>query len=160
MKKIYCLISLLCLSVCALAQDGKSLYMKYSDLEGIQAVYVSPAMFRLIGRIPEVEVSDTDVDLVPLIRSLSGFYLLTSENGRTGDELKSEVDRLVHKGRYELLMEAKEDGEAVRLYTVGDDKFITSFVMLSRDAEETTFICLDGKMVREDFEKVVAGAAK
>ena len=53
MKKIIVFAALLLSFICASAQDGKHIYMKYSDEPNVSAVYVSPAMFRLIGRIPE-----------------------------------------------------------------------------------------------------------
>ena len=52
MKKIITILTALTLAVAAFAQSGKDLYNKYSDLEGINAVYISPAMFRMIGKIP------------------------------------------------------------------------------------------------------------
>ena len=63
----------------AFAQEGKRLYNKYSDSEGVSAVYISPAMFKLIGQIPELNVdmgNGERMDLVPLIRSFTGFYML------------------------------------------------------------------------------------
>ena len=42
-------------------------------------------------------------------------------------------------GKYELLMEAKDDGEAVRMYTVGDEKTVTSFVMVSQEKDVFIF---------------------
>ena len=63
------------LSVGAFAQTGKSLYEKYSDLEGVEAVYISPAMFKMIGRL-NLEMGDEDVDIARLVRSLKGMYIL------------------------------------------------------------------------------------
>ena len=57
-------------------------------------------------------------------------------------------------------MEAKDNGEVMRMYTVGDDKVVNSLVMLSRDGSETSFICLDGTMPREQLEALIAEAAK
>ena len=59
-------------------------------------------------------------------------------------------------GRYELLMEAKDSGETVRMYTLGTETVVNSFVMISVDGEETSFICIDGKMNRDDMEKLLA----
>ena len=53
-------------------------------------------------------------------------------------------------------MEAKDSGEAVRMYTVGNDAVVNSFVMVAKDGEETTFICIDGNMNRTDMEKLLA----
>ena len=160
MKKIYAIIALLLLSTAAFAQEGRKLYDKYSDLPQMEAVYISPAMFRLIGKIPDLEVGESHVNLAPLIRSLSGLYIISSENPHINDKMGSEVNRFISNGRYELLMEAKDAGETVRMYTVGTEKVVNSFVMLSADGGETTFICLDGQMDRQELEGVLAEAMK
>lgn len=157
MKRItllFAALMLLCLS--AHAQDGKSIYQKYSDAEDVSAVYISPAMFRLIGKIPDLETGDNKVNLTPVIRSLTGMYIINSENASINDQLRGEAERFIKAGRYELLMEVKDHGEAVRMYTVGSDKLINGFVMLAAEPNEVTFICLDGQMARDQFEKLVA----
>ena len=159
MKKLFAIITALTLAVSAFAQNGKDLYNKYSDLPGVSAVYISPAMFRLIGKIPDVELKDEDVNFTPIIKSMNGFYLLSTEDAATGDKLYGEVSRSLKSSKYELLMEAKEDGEAMRLYSVGDEKTVTSLVMLAKDASETTFLSIDGQMDRAKLEEVIASAA-
>ncbi len=153
------ILMILCPLAC-FAQNGKSIYQKYSDAENVSAVYISPAMFRLIGKIPDLEVHDNDVNLAPVIRSLTGMYILNSENQAINASLRGDVDRFIKGGRYEMLMEAKDDGETVRMYTVGDSKTIESFVMIALDGDEVTFICLDGQMPRERTEKLIAEAMK
>ena len=155
MKHIILLAVLLLTALTASAQSGKSIYQKYSDAEGVSAVYISPAMFRLIGKIPDLEVGENHVNLAPLIRSLSGLYIISSENGRINEKLSSEVSRFISNGRYELLMEAKDAGEVVRMYTVGTEKVVNSFVMVAAEGPETTFICLDGQMDRQELEGVL-----
>ena len=155
MKRIILLAVLLLSALAASAQSGKSIYQKYSDAEGVSAVYISPAMFRLIGKIPDLEVGENHVNLAPLIRSLSGLYIISSENGRINEKLSSEVSRFISNGRYELLMEAKDAGEVVRMYTVGTEKIVNSFVMVAAEGPETTFICLDGQMDRQELEGVL-----
>ena len=155
MKRIILLAVLLLSALAASAQSGKSIYQKYSDAEGVSAVYISPAMFRLIGKIPDLEVGENHVNLAPLIRSLSGLYIISSENGRINEKLSSEVSRFISNGRYELLMEAKDAGEVVRMYTVGTEKIVNSFVMIAADGPEATFICLDGQMDRQELEGVL-----
>ncbi|SKC57579.1 protein of unknown function [Bacteroidales bacterium WCE2004] len=162
MKRILFLtvILLIVSALSAFAQNGKSIYQKYSDAENVSAIYISPAMFRLIGKIPELEINDSDVNLAPVVRTLTGMYILNSENQAINASLRGDVDRFIKGGRYELLMEAKDDGETVRMYTVGDSKTIESFVMFVVDGDETTFICLDGQMPREQTEKLILEAAK
>ena len=160
MKRLVIILAMLAVSVSALAQSGRQLYSKYSDLPGTEAVYVSPAMFRLIGKIPDVEMQDGSVNFGPIIKSLSGLYILNIPKSDAAAQLADEVNHFVTKGHYELLMEAKDNGEVMRMYTVGDDKVVNSLVMLSRDGSETSFICLDGTMPREQLEALIAEAAK
>ena len=156
MKRIIILFAALLLTASAFAQNGKSIYQKYSDAENVSAVYISPAMFRLIGQIPDLEVGDDNVNLTPVIRSLSGLYILNSENETVNGSLRADAERFINSGKYELLMEAKDSGEVVRMYTLGNDRTIGGFVMLAAEANEVTFICLDGQMPRKDFEGLIA----
>lgn len=154
MKKIILTVILAVLSVSAFAQTGKSLYEKYSDLEGVEAVYISSAMFKLIGKLP-VDMGTDSVDIARLVRSLKGMYILNIPNSGPASQLAAEVTKMIRGGKYELLMEAKDSGDRMQMYTISDDNFIRSFVMLNTDGDETSFICFDGEIVREDFEKVV-----
>ena len=65
---------------------------------------------------------------------------------------------MVSKGRYELLMEMKDGGENLHVYTAGDENIIESFVFIAGDSGEMQFICIDGAMNRSDVEKLIAAA--
>ena len=156
MKRIVILFAALLLTVSAFAQNGKSIYQKYSDAENVSAVYISPAMFRLMGQIPDMEVGEDKVNLSPIIRSLTGLYVLNSQNASINGALRADAERFIKSGRFELLMEAKTSGETVHLYTVGNEKLIEGFVMLAAESDEVTFICLDGQMPRKEFEELMA----
>lgn len=156
MKRLFLLAAMLLVTISSFAQDGKSIYQKYSDSEDISAVYVSPAMFKLIGRLPDIEMNSGEVNFYPIIKSLTGLYIINSSNKNINAQLYADVEKFIKSGRYELLMEAKDSGEAVRMYTVGNDAVVNSFVMVAKDGEETTFICIDGNMNRTDLEKMLA----
>ena len=160
MKRTIIIAALLLASIFSFAQTGKSIYQKYSDAAGVSAVYISPAMFRLIGKIPDLHVEGEDVNLAPIIQSLSGLYLIDSENPAVNSELKAEAAKFINAGHYELLLEAKDSGEVVRMYTVGGEKVVNGFVMIAEDGGESTFIYLDGKMNREDLENILAKKMK
>lgn len=160
MKRFVLVAALLLTTITAFAQNGKSIYQKYSDAEGVSAVYISPAMFRLIGKIPDLQVEGEDVNLAPIIKSLTGLYLIDSENPAINASLKADAEQFVKKGNYELLMEAKDSGETMRLFTIGTETIVNGFVMIADEGDETTFIFLDGKMNREELEKVIAESTK
>jgi len=162
MKRITAIAVMLLVAVGAFAQEGRNIYNRYSDSEGVSAVYISPAMFKLIGKIPElnVEVGEGEnMDLAPLIRSFSGFYMLDMSGSAKSADMASDVEAMVKKGRYELLMEVKDDGDNVNIYTVGNEKTIESFVFLCRSDGDVQFICIDGTMNRSEVEALIAKAA-
>ena len=90
---------------------------------------------------------------------MSGFYLLNATDPKVGADLYADVKKFIDKGEYELLMEAKENGEVARIYSVGDEKTVTSLVMLAQEGSETAFISIDGQMDREELENILAQAA-
>lgn len=161
MKKILAIAFMLLVAAGAYAQEGKRIYTKYSDSEGVSAVYISPSMFKIIGKLPELEVEVGDgetMDIAPLVRSFSGFYLLDIENNSLASELLKDVNSTIGKGRYEMLMEMKDSGSTVRIYTAGDEKTIESLIFLASEVDEAQFICLEGSMNREDVEDLIAKA--
>lgn len=149
------------MAVGAFAQEGKRLYNKYSDQEGVSAVYISPAMFKLMGQLPDINVETADgkkMDMAPLVRSFSGFYMLSFEKKSAASaELYKEVTSMVNKGNFELLMEVKDDGSTIRMYTLGDEKVVSSFVCIVNEEDGMMFFSLEGSMNRSDVEKLIAG---
>jgi len=161
MKKIIAIAAALLLTIAASAQqDGRKIYNRYSDAQGVSAVYMSSAMFRLMGSIPEIAVGDGEVNLTPIISSLSGLYIIDSENPAINADIKRDVERFVKSGQYEMLMEVKEDGEVVHMFTTGDEKIVTGFVLLTYEEMACTFICLDGQMPRDQLEGAIADSQK
>lgn len=159
MKKSIIIATALLLSLTATAQDGRSIYNKYSDYDGVSAVYISPSMFKLIGKIPELPVGDSGVDISPIINSLSGFYLLDSENPSINRGLKEDAEKFVRNGTYELLMEVKDNGEKVKIFTCGNDKVINSLVLTAFEEKECVFIAINGEILRSELEKIITSPA-
>lgn len=163
MKRTLILIAALICSMAARAQDVKDLYNKYSNAKGVSAVYISPAMFKLIGTLPGLEVEakgGEKMNLNPLIKSLSGFYLLSTEDFSLADKIGSEMDKPIKSGKYELLMEAKEEGETLRIYALSKNDIITSLVMSAKEKTSVTFICLEGTINRKELEELMVKASK
>ncbi len=167
MKKLYIIAALLLIAMGAAAQEGRNIYNKYSGKEGVSAVYISPAMFKLIGQLPELKVDMGEgetVDMAPLIRSFSGFYMLNISDPQSVSALSTDIKTMLANDRskkhYELLMEVKEEGDNVQIYTAGTDDIIESFVFFCTDSDdEVQFICIDGTMNRSDVESVIVKAA-
>ena len=152
MKKILIVLAALFAALTVSAQDARSLYTRYSDLPGVQAVYISPAMFRMMGRLP---MKDMDLDVKEAVKSLSGFYLLNVTDPDQRMRLKADANRFVQSGKYEMLMEAKDDGQTVRMYSIGDGEYVSSFAMLSEDGEECVFMALEGLISQAAIDRLI-----
>ena len=148
--------------ICAasFAQSGKSIYNKYSDKSKVSAVYISPAMFRMMGQLPEIDTPDGDFNIAPVVKEMSGLYMIDSENPSINEALRADVEKYISNGSYELLMEAKEEGELVRLYTVGDKDTVNSFVMTAFEKDECVFLCIEGRIPRKELEELIAANIK
>ena len=118
-------------------------------------------MFKLVGQLPDINVDMANgekMDVAPLVRSFSGFYMLSFEQKSAASaELYKEVTAMVNKGNFELLMEVKDSGSTIRMYTLGDEKTVSSFVCIINEDDETMFFSLEGSMDRSDLEKLIAG---
>lgn len=178
MKKIFTLVlvsvAMLCQSVSLSAKSDAApaerrtkteensaikIYNRYSDLEGVSAVYISPAMFKMMGSLPEIDTEvGEDVNLAPIVRTLRGMYLISIEDARAAKDLTADVNEFIGRGDYEMLMEVKDDGESVRICTLGDEDIVKGFVFFATEYDEVTFIYLDADMPREDFNRLMAQA--
>ncbi len=163
MNKIYIIAALLLTAIGASAQDGRAIYNKWSDSEGVSAVYISPAMFRMIGKLPELNMeteSGETIDLSPTISSLEGFYLLDIESSVAAKDVVNDVNSILRKSKnYELMMEVKDDGDHVQIFTVGNDKVIESIIFLCNSPDDVQFICIDGTIKRSELEAIVAASS-
>ena len=159
MKRFIVIAVMLLMAVGASAQEGRNIYNKNSGGKGVSAVYISPSMFKLIGKLPDLEVEE-GVDLAPLIRTFEGFYMLDISDASAVSSLRKDVNAMISKGRYELLMEVKEEGDNLHIYTAGNEKIIESFVFIASDGDSVQFICIDGAMNRSDVDKLIVEASR
>lgn len=163
MKRIIAAVAMIITVTAASAQEGRTIYNRYSGGEGVSAVYISPAMFKLIGNLPDLDVEvggEESVNIAPLIRTFQGFYMLDISDASVKDSLMKDVGAMISKGRYELLMEVKDEGEDLHIYTAGDEKIVESFVFIASDGSGMQFICIDGAMNRSDIEDIIGKAVR
>lgn len=144
----------------AFGQDYKTIYQKYSDDNRVTAVYISPAMFKMIGKLPEVRIEDNGLDLAPMIKSMTGFYMLQTEDSSLAEKISKDVTRIVGGAKFETLMEIKDKGQKVNILSLGDDQFLKSLLLTVFDSGESMFIGIDGLMNRADVENAVATVSK
>ena len=155
MKKLLLVAMAALMAASAFAQDGRSIYNKYSEAQDVSAIYISPAMFKLMKRIPDIDLEGESVNLGPIIKNLTGMYILNSENPDINEDMKRDIDRFIRRGTYEMLLEAKEDGEVTRIYTMGPEEIVTGFVLFTFEPAECSFICINGEIPRGALEELI-----
>ena len=150
-KTILCAVMAL---TCLNAHAQVKAFEKYSDMNGITYVYISKAMLSAIsGRLNKMP-SMPNVDAQVLVNKLSAIQLIHAEKNDMRTKLRSEVQGIVKKDKYELLMQVKEDGNKADIYqNIGPQQSVVA--MLVEEKDGVTAVVFSGKFTTEDVMKMV-----
>ena len=157
MKKIIILSLAFAVSmVSSAAQNSKKkIYSEYSGKPGVSAVYISPAMFKLMKTVPDIEINSQEVNFSRFIRTLEGMYILNSSDPDIASRLAKDVESELRYGKHELLMEAIEENQTTRIYIVQNESIVSDLILLSRDGHSTSYISLTGEMPLDELSKMI-----
>lgn len=157
MKKIIILLLAFAVSmVSSAAQNSKKkIYSEYSGKPGVSAVYISPAMFKLIKTVPDIEINSQEVNFSRFIRTLEGMYILNTSDQDIASRLAKDVESELRYGNHELLMEAIEENQTTRIYIVQNDSIVSDLILLSRDGHSTSYISITGEMPLDELSKMI-----
>ena len=157
MKRFILILAAVLIAATGFAQGSDNgLYKKYSGKPGVSSVYISPTMFKLMRKLPEVEIiEDKDVHFERIIRSFEGMYIIEAEDTPLVGELVADVESLLKKGQLALLMEAVEKDETVRIYIHQEKDIVKKFIMLEKEDDSATYISIVADMPVEDFNALV-----
>lgn len=157
MKKIIILLLAFAVSmVSSAAQNSKKkIYSEYSGKPGVSAVYISPAMFKLMKTVPDIEINSQEVNFSRFIRTLEGMYILNTSDQDIASRLAKDVECELRYGKHELLMEAIEENQTTRIYIVQNDSIVSDLILLSRDGHSTSYISITGEMPLDELSKMI-----
>lgn len=157
MKKIIILLLTFAVSmVSSAAQNSKKkIYSEYSGKPGVSAVYISPAMFKLMKTVPDIEINSQEVNFSRFIRTLEGMYILNTSDQDIASRLAKDVESELRYGKHELLMEAIEENQTTRIYIVQNDSIVSDLILLSRDGHSTSYISITGEMPLDELSKMI-----
>ena len=157
MKKIIILLLAFAVSmVSSAAQNSKKkIYSEYSGKPGVSAVYISPAMFKLMKTVPDIEINSQEVNFSRFIRTLEGMYILNTSDQDIASRLAKDVESELRYGKHELLMEAIEENQTTRIYIVQNDSIVSDLILLSRDGHSTSYISSTGEMPLDELSKMI-----
>ena len=157
MKKIVSFIVVfVALCVSASAQTSRGIYQKFSQGKGVEAVYVSPATFRLMSGL-NMDLDDmAGLRLGDITADLTGLYILDTESKEVGMKIAEEVRKMVDAGKYELLVSTKDDTDDTSIYAHIDGDTVSDFVLLDISPDGVHWISIEGRIPMEAIQKMMA----
>lgn len=137
-KNFTLIISFLFISIGSFAQESE-IYNKLSEIDGVNAVYISSSMLGQI-KIPEVNIKSDDV-------SLKAMYILSSTNKKNASAFRKVIEELKENGEYKVAMKVKEKSDDTTFLIKKNKKgTIKEFIMITEDKEGYKIIQIIGKL--------------
>ena len=154
--------------------EGNYVFSRWSDMTDVNSVYFSPKMFKMMGELPKIYIRGRHLDLSRIVRDLKGLYLLDFARYRKGDPnvsycrnttvggLRRDIRTFLDNGGYETLLDQREDGQYTRLYMATKGDTVTGFVLVNLDDsfDYGRFVCLEGSIPLDNFQKLIREALK
>ena len=135
--------------------NRKQIYTEYCGTPGVNAVYISPAMFRLIRKVPDIAINDKEVNFSNFIKTLEGMYILNVTDPEISSRLNRDVEKELNNGKHELLMEANEGDSTTRIFIVENNNIVSDLVLLSNSSGNTSYISITGQMPLDEVSKMI-----
>lgn len=152
MKKIIMLVTaFILLAVTVQAQSLQKFFDKYGDDERFEYVSVNKGMMNMASAFGGM-AKDAD----KMVQKMQGLKILTLEADMQSSFAKSliaEFDRIIETGKFESIVETRDKGERVNIYTrvIGADD--ADMLIINKSKNEWSCIWIKGKMTRSEMMK-------
>lgn len=133
------------------AQDMDAVYNEFKDVKGVESVSVSPFLMKFARLF-----MDSDDKNNPLIKGTHSVKILDLEEC-TKDikkQFTQKVNQLQHNG-YEIWLQAKKDGENVKIIAKKEDQIIRELLVLTIDNDDCALVLIKGKIRQEDIQAII-----
>ncbi len=95
---------------------AQSAFDKFDGKNGVTSVVVNKKMFEMIGKT-KLDPKDKDAQqYLNLVKKLDNLKVFTTDNGKTGAEMKSTVDAYLKSNPLEELMRINDSGRTIKIY--------------------------------------------
>jgi len=126
-------------------------FEKYADMKGVSYVYISKYMLAMAGK--NATPSIPKVDTQTLKNKLTGIQIIHSESKGMSKKLKDDVQAILAKDKYEVLMQMNEDDNKVNIFHSAGKKQ-SAVVMLVEEDHEATVMVFSGDFTVDDVMKM------
>lgn len=152
MKRILTLLAL-CLAVTA-ASAQNAIFKKYAERNDVDYVCVTRAMLRFGGAPTSSGLSVNGVNVARIAKNLNNILIIDADKPAPLRQMRDDYAALRRDEAYEVLMEARSDGE-VSVTLFNSTASPMEFVVYVQDKSEATFIVMTGKFSDEDISHLI-----
>lgn len=136
------------------ANAQNALYKKYEKSNSVTRVYISQMMLELT-KSANLQMDDDVSDIIDSFDSVTGFYLLETEDPTLMPALKEDFMKEVNAKKLELLMEVNDD-DSVLFYTRKEgDYFADVYMIVEDENEEIVVIMVSGKLSQQNINRLL-----
>ena len=147
LMKLMLTLGLLIASLGVQAQEKQ--FEKYSDVKGVQYVFISKAMLKLAGNMAAPKVPG--VNMKGIVDKLTAMQIISSEEKEQTAKLKADALYITQNDKYELLMQIDDDGDKIRIF-IKEGKSQSHLLMLMEEDGEIGVFILSGTFKKKDLE--------
>lgn len=136
------------------ANAQNALYKKYEKSNSVTRVYISQMMLELT-KSANLQMDDDVSDIIDSFDSVTGFYLLETDDPTLMPALKKDFMKEVNAKKLELLMEVNDD-DRVLFYTRKEGNYFADVYMIVEDEnEEIVVIMVSGKLSQQNINRLL-----
>ncbi|MCC8186879.1 MAG: DUF4252 domain-containing protein [Bacteroides sp.] len=138
-----------CLFITMGMKGQSSIFDKYNDMQNVSSVFISKAMIEM-----QPKLYTNDVYIGKVAGKLEGVYVISTLDNKVKQNLRKDIDDLIRKGKYELLMKQKGLTSSSAFYIKKKGDRIQELVMISDGAAKLNFTQLVGDLTLEDIQNI------
>ena len=157
MKRIFLIMAICLLSLTswmAVEADAQNkLFSKYSEMDNVEYICITKSMLKLFGN---GSTTINGVHIEGFTNAINVILIVNSDDEEVKEIMKKDYKTLSNDPNYEVLMQAKSDGERVTTL-LNATKSEKEVVMYVDEKDEQTFIVLTGQFTDEQLKKLLDG---
>ena len=136
------------------ANAQNALYKKYEKSKSVTRVYISQTMLELT-KSANLQMDDDVSDIIDSFDSVTGFYLLETDDPTLMPALKEDFMKEVNAKKLELLMEVNDD-DSILFYTRKEGNYFADvYMIVEEENEEIVVIMVSGKISQQNINRLL-----
>lgn len=136
------------------ANAQNALYKKYEKSNSVTRVYISQMMLELT-KSANLQMDDDVSDIIDSFDSVTGFYLLETDDPTLMPALKKDFMKEVNAKKLELLMEVNDE-DRVLFYARKEGNYFADVYMIVEDEnDEIVVIMVSGKLSQQNINRLL-----